>query len=114
MFKNEYADGKQRETGKGGAFRPLVARKPRTGLSLSDSGDVGWEAVCAAVDVGIGVLLSSTSDGGAISLTLYAGDERYRTYCGNPEELADAFRAIQVQVDKTISSAQASASRNRS
>ena len=87
--------------GKGGSFRPLVDRRGREGgLSLKSAGDGGWEAICAAVDGGIGCLLAVTSDGGALSLTFYVGSERYRTYCSSPDELADAWTALTALVEQ--------------
>lgn len=44
---------------------------------------------------GVGFLVSPTSDGGALSVTVYAGDKRERDYAGNPDEwgaLLDAVR----------------------
>lgn len=86
---------------RGPAFRPLVDRRgSKGGLALKSAGDGGWDAICAAVDGGIGILLATTSDGGALSLTVYVGDQRYRTYCANPDELADAWTALQALAEQ--------------
>jgi transposase len=47
--------------------------------------------VCAS---GCAVLFSPTSDGGAISVTVYAGDERARDYASDAEEFAAVLLAV--------------------
>ena len=76
--------------GRGGAFRRL--RDRRDGASrahelVQQHSDLVRDAVCAALYAGCGLLIAPTSDGGALSVTLYDGDERDRTYITNPEEL---------------------------
>lgn len=83
--------------GRGGSLRPLVDRRrseaPRCSLSTGDRTHL-WNAIGTAVDAGLAVLLARTGDGGAVSLTLYEGDDRSRTYCSNDEELEAASAAI--------------------
>lgn len=101
-LRNPYAPTQAR----GSSFRPLVDRRgSKGGLALKSAGDGGWDALCAAIDGGIGVLLATTSDGGALSLTVYVGDQRYRTYCANADELADAWTALQALADQHQGSA---------
>lgn len=83
--------------GRGGNFKPLIDRRDRMGGGLQLGGpgrDDFWQVVGSAIDGGLGVLLARTSDGGAISITVYDGDDRHRTYCGNEEELVEAQAAI--------------------
>ena len=86
-----------RGTGRGASFRPLVDRRQREDQRLQLSGpdrEGLWTAVALAVDVVLAVLRARTSDGGAVSITLYDGDDRSRTYCSSPDELAAASEAI--------------------
>jgi hypothetical protein len=57
----------------------------------------GLDTIAEAVSIGIGVLLSLTSDGGALSVTVYLGDTRHRVYATDPhsaDRLWAALRAI--------------------
>jgi hypothetical protein len=84
-----------RPTGSG--FLRLLAESPPTtqGLSLgSGSQQNNWAHLVSAVDSGAAVMLSRTSDGGAISLTLYLGTERYREYASTPEQLDALCEAL--------------------
>ena len=84
-------------TGRGGAFRPLVD-KPVNGSRLTQAldgnGTLVYEAIGDALVAGYGVLIAPTSDGGAISVTVYDGDERFRTYATNHDEFRDALTAL--------------------
>lgn len=60
---------------------------------------VFWDALGCALDAGLGVLVSRTSDGGALSIIIYDGDDRSRGYASNEEELAEVSRAI---VEKVV------------
>jgi len=51
-------------------------------------------AIDALLDNGCAIIIGKTQDGGAISITILAGEERHRTYCADQEELNDAFDAI--------------------
>jgi len=51
-------------------------------------------AVDALLDSGCAIIIGKTQDGGAVSITILAGQERHRTYCADQEELNDAFDAI--------------------
>lgn len=91
-----YGDG-PRPSGRGPSFRELVDKKNkrRAALSLAD-GD--WERnaqlLAQAVDGGLGVLLARTQDGGAISVTVYHGQNRYRSYAATEAELNELFEAV--------------------
>lgn len=70
-------------------FKPLINERNGQGRvdQLLDGADtVLGEAVRLALGAGVGVLLSPTRDGGALSVTLYVGDDRYRGYAASPEE----------------------------
>jgi hypothetical protein len=89
----EYA----RPRGRGGNFRDLGGKHdvtPRVAEIVSLSPAVFMESVALALTQSCGVLLSPTSDGGAVSIIIYDGDERYRTYASNREEFADAISAV--------------------
>lgn len=83
--------------GRGGTFRPLVARQHDRSLSavLADTDPATWvEVVGAVLDRGSALLLSPTTDGGAFSVTLLDGDERSRSYCSSSEEVTACLAAL--------------------
>jgi hypothetical protein len=86
-----------RETrGRGASFRPLVegeGRKPLQSLK-TDEGARNWGLLCEVVDAGIGVLIGRTRDGGAVSMTVLDGDERFRSYGSTDEEVDAMFGAL--------------------
>jgi len=51
-------------------------------------------AIDGALNSGLAIILGRTRDGGAISITLLAGEERHRTYCASQDELDEACAAI--------------------
>jgi len=83
--------------GRGAQFKSLVDRQdsgPRLSSILSETGDQTWAAIHAAVLGGLGVLIASTSDGGAISVTVYQGDERLRSYASSRDEWLGILEAL--------------------
>lgn len=52
------------------------------------------EVLCDSVSVGLGVLISATSDLGAISVTVYDGDEREKRYATDRAELEALLQAL--------------------
>lgn len=83
--------------GRGGNFKPLVERRQEQAGSISlTDGDFNQNMshLAAAIDAGAAVMLSKTSDGGAISITLYKGQDRWRVYAKDAGELAEAFEAL--------------------
>jgi hypothetical protein len=57
------------------------------GIKAEDLLDALGRVVCS----GCAVLFSPTSDGGAMSITVYAGDDRSRDYATSAEEFAQAL-----------------------
>lgn len=51
-------------------------------------------AIIDCVCAGIGVLIAGTSDGGALSVTTYDGDERSRAYVTSPDQLTVVLDAL--------------------
>ena len=83
--------------GRGGSFKSLVDRRgdgPRLNVILEGSQQQLGEAVHAAVMGGLGVLIAATSDGGAISVTVYDGDERFRSYASSADEWKACLGAL--------------------
>lgn len=83
--------------GRGAQFKSLVDRQdsgPRLTSILSESSQETSAAIHAAVLGGLGVLIASTSDGGAISVTVYQGDERLRSYASNRDEWMGILEAL--------------------
>lgn len=52
------------------------------------------EVLCDTASVGLGVLISPTSDLGAISVTVYDGDEREKRYATDRQELEALLQAL--------------------
>jgi len=83
--------------GRGAQFKSLVDRHdvgPRLSSILSDTSEQTSTAIFAAILGGLGVLLASTSDGGAISVTVYQGDERLRSYASSRDEWMGILEAL--------------------
>src|SRR3990170_133395 len=83
--------------GRGNHLRPLVDRTGgRTGMErFADvNPDLWLAAINGCLVAGSGLLISRTSDGGAVSLTLYEGNERSRSYSASSDELAEALAVI--------------------
>lgn len=82
--------------GRGGRFRQLVPRGSTNRLAgiLEVDPALFSECILSALAAGRGVLLASTSDGGALNVTLFEGDERSRTYASTPEEFSEALIAL--------------------
>lgn len=83
--------------GRGPNLRPLVDRRG-SGPGLARFKDVDsdrWlEAINGCLDAGLGLLISATRDGGAISLTVYEGDDRSRSYASDAGELVELLAAV--------------------
>lgn len=95
-MSNSTGPGKQGQ-GRGGHFKSLVDRRgdgPRLNVILEGSQQHLGEAVHAAVMGGLGVLIAATSDAGAISITLYDGDERFRSYASSADEWKACLEAL--------------------
>ena len=87
----------ERPRGRGGNFRQLRQSREdvnRVGEITSIPDSEFLAAVSLALTCSCGVLLSPTSDGGAVSVIVYDGDERYRTYCSTREEFQSALEAL--------------------
>lgn len=72
-------------------FKPLRDRAdttPRIGQILGIDAEELLKALGVVVCSGCAILFSPTSDGGAMSVTVYYGDERARDYAASAEELA--------------------------
>lgn len=78
-------------------FKPLrdvADTSPRVAKILGIKPEELMEALAIACINGCAVLFSPTSDGGAISVTLYQGDDRLRDYAASAEEFAASLMAI--------------------
>jgi transposase len=78
-------------------FKPLRDKQqtePRVARILGIPAQDLMNALALACCNGCAVLFSPTSDGGAISVTVYLGDERLRDYAASAEEFADCLVAV--------------------
>lgn len=75
-------------------FKPLRDRSdttPRVGQIMGIKPDELLDALGRVICSGCAVLFSPTADGGAVSITVYYGDERARDYVSSAEEFAAAL-----------------------
>jgi hypothetical protein len=56
--------------------------------------ELGQDAIRLAYIAGIGITVSKTSDGGALSLKVYGGDARYQAYAANVDEAESLWEAV--------------------
>jgi hypothetical protein len=78
-------------------FKPLRDRAdttPRVGRILDVEPQLLAVAIGTVLCSGCALLISPTQDGGALSLTLYLGDDRRRDYVSNAEEFQEALRLV--------------------
>lgn len=83
--------------GRGAGLRPLVNRRAsdRGVARFKDCDSRLWlEAINGCLEFGLGLLISRTSDGGAVSVTVYEGNDRSRSYAATAEELAEVLAAV--------------------
>lgn len=81
-------------------LKPLLNRDERVPkvAQITDLPDSFWKATVQTVmSSGCGLLLSPTSDGGAVSVTLYFGDDRAKDYASSSEELEAVLSAASDQ-----------------
>lgn len=58
-----------------------------------------YDAVKAAVGAGKAIMLSSTSDGGAVRVAIFDGDDKFMVYTKNAVELNAILRRLAVAAD---------------
>lgn len=86
----------------GASLRPLRDRGERTGRVvglLNDREARLGSCLCHVVGAGCALLVGATSDLGALSVTLYDGDQRWREYAATPEEFEEVLLAVEDHVD---------------
>jgi hypothetical protein len=84
-------------TGSTRTFRPLRTKEKataRTGAILSVPADDLATAIGAVVSSGCALLLSPTSDGGALSVVVYVGDQKHKGYATSAEEFAELLMDV--------------------
>ena len=74
-------------------LRVRAERESRTGVIVDLEPSAWKHAIVTVLLSGCGLLLSPTSDGGALSVTLYFGDKRAKDYAASSEELLDVLSA---------------------
>ncbi len=62
-------------------------------LSEYDSAELSY-FICTVVSMGHAVSFSATSDGGAISISVYDGYTRFKAYGRHPDELETSLRDL--------------------
>lgn len=101
----EYGTERPPAVGRGANFRSLVNRETTQlrSVQVSDCDPQSWVgAIEHALAAGWGLTFSRTTDGGAISVTLYAGEERFRTYCSTSDELAAALAGVRERAEQAL------------
>jgi hypothetical protein len=82
----------RKEASKWGRVGPTKDRDPIHWSSCDAR--VLQAAIVAATEDGAAVLLSKTSDGGALALQILSGSARYKYYASNTVELDDLLREM--------------------
>lgn len=99
------AEPPQAHSGRGGSFRSLSDARnsgPAVDSWLSDlTSDLGVTTRDALI-AGIAVLYSITSDGGAVSVTVYDREWRGKSYAGDPEELQSLLGALRDRASERL------------
>lgn len=87
------AGGKRESVGRG-RLSPWGKQKSHEGrCAVGELAGVG-SLIDRIVNAGDAIMFSRTSDGGALVVTLYAGEERHKTYAPGQEELDEAWEAL--------------------
>ena len=79
-------------------FKPLRSKEratSRTGAILSVPPDDLAKAIGMVLASGCALLLSPTSDGGALSVCVYVGDQKHKGYATSAEEFAELLMDVQ-------------------
>lgn len=71
----------------GGKYAGMKRSTARERASFSACGEVALDAIDMVIDQGDAIILSRTSDGGAVAVTIIAGDERSKEYAASQAEL---------------------------
>lgn len=58
------------------------------------------DAVTGVLSAGDAVMFGCTSDGGAVCVTIFDGDQRHKNYFSKPDELNQFFRALAQEARK--------------
>jgi hypothetical protein len=73
-------------------FKPLRTRDKataRTGEIMGIEADDFFAAVALVISSGCAILFSPTSDGGALSVCVYVGDQKHKGYATSASEFAE-------------------------
>jgi len=90
MARNENGKGKEWDVRR----NPFSINKVRTSApELAEVPGLGI-TLDKLLRQGCALILGHTRDGGAVVLTVLAGEDRHRTYCSNIQELEEAIAAI--------------------
>lgn len=88
--------------GSGSNFKPLVRRvddTPRIASIATMDPKVFMEAVVLAWTQGLGLLISPTRDGGALSIIIYTGDDPLKSFANDAQSFEDAILAVRDEAE---------------
>lgn len=71
----------------GGKYGAMRHSTSTTAFGMTECGTVALEAIDQVIDDGDAIILSRTSDGGAIAVTILTGNERVKEYASSQVEL---------------------------
>lgn len=80
-----------------GSFRRILSTREQGNRIADITKDVApilGETLCDAVFAGLGVIVASTSDGGAFAITVLDGDQRDKAYASTADELRSLLEAL--------------------
>lgn len=92
------SESTKHETGKAGHFVKSKSQYRRvlesgTYPEIANAREL-WSAINQCIKVGHAVIIGATRDGGALCLTILDGDDRWKTYCANEEEVREAAQRM--------------------
>lgn len=73
-------------------FKPLRTKEKataRTGRIMGIEASDLFDAISLVISSGCAILFSPTSDGGALSVCVYVGDQKHKGYATSAEEFAE-------------------------
>jgi hypothetical protein len=92
--ETEMANDRERKQRAGGKPSPWGKPAKREDTPTLEDVEKLGTLLDRIVEAGDGIMLSRTSDGGALVVTLYAGEARHKQYCASSAEVWAAFDAL--------------------
>lgn len=102
---NAWSEPTRYTRGLGSNFKPLVKREyqeGRIGDIASMDAKAFMDAVVLAWTAGLGLLISPTRDGGALSIIIYTGEDPLKTFANDAASFRDAIAAVRDEAEAKL------------